>query len=232
MRTSSRSAGWATGVSAARSARPEDPASLKRFELRLTGELAAKYDLEYRVNVQGPGGCVWVENGAAAGTVGKARRVEAIRFAAGEDESLSFCGRTAPTSGARLVSSVDDGAIERYDRKGRCDSKACTANVNGSKYSGDVTTRTCSGHRLDELAERRSSRSEPGHSRRLEAFEIKLRRPRRPSSVRYSRTYRASDGSLRRQRADGGPRDRATGRGRQDQSGGRHVLNERFSASR
>ncbi len=50
------------------------------IEIKLTGELAEKYDVQYRVHVQGHGWLDWVCNGETAGTTGESRRMEAIEI--------------------------------------------------------------------------------------------------------------------------------------------------------
>ena len=45
---------------------------LEAVQLRLTSQLAANFDLAYRVHVQNIGWMPWVKNGATAGTTGRA----------------------------------------------------------------------------------------------------------------------------------------------------------------
>ncbi|WCM56363.1 CotH kinase family protein [Microbacterium sp. EF45047] len=53
---------------------------LEAFEVTLTGELAARFRIEYRAHVQNVGWQPWVSDGQTAGTVGRALRVEAVEF--------------------------------------------------------------------------------------------------------------------------------------------------------
>lgn len=53
---------------------------IEAFNAKLTGEIAEKYDLWYRVHVQNYGWLDWTCNGANAGTVGFSKRCEAIQF--------------------------------------------------------------------------------------------------------------------------------------------------------
>ena len=53
---------------------------MEAIEIKLSGELAKKYDVYYRGHVQNIGWMDWVKNGETAGTVGKALRVEAIEI--------------------------------------------------------------------------------------------------------------------------------------------------------
>jgi hypothetical protein len=62
---------------------------LEAFKLRLTGDLATKYDISYRAHVQNIGWQPWVTNGATAGTTGQAKRIEAVQ--------IRILSKTAPT---------------------------------------------------------------------------------------------------------------------------------------
>lgn len=53
---------------------------LEAIQIRLTGELSNKYDIRYRVHVQGAGWLPYAQNGEMAGTVGQGRRLEAIQI--------------------------------------------------------------------------------------------------------------------------------------------------------
>ena len=51
---------------------------LEAIRIKLTGELAKKYDVRYRVHCQRVGWTKWARNGAVAGTTGRSLRAEAI----------------------------------------------------------------------------------------------------------------------------------------------------------
>ncbi|WP_080146734.1 N-acetylmuramoyl-L-alanine amidase [Marinilactibacillus piezotolerans] len=53
---------------------------LEAVEIRLTGELATKYDIYYRSHIQSNGWLGWVRNGMSSGSQGKALRMEAIQI--------------------------------------------------------------------------------------------------------------------------------------------------------
>ena len=55
---------------------------LEAFEIKLTGDLATKFDLRYRAYVRGIGWQPWVSNGAMAGTVGQLRQIEQVQIEA------------------------------------------------------------------------------------------------------------------------------------------------------
>ncbi|PZR54353.1 hypothetical protein DNL40_05505 [Xylanimonas oleitrophica] len=52
---------------------------VEAMQLRLSGSLAAQYDIWYRLHVQNIGWMGWARNGATAGTAGLALRVEAVQ---------------------------------------------------------------------------------------------------------------------------------------------------------
>lgn len=53
---------------------------LEAIRIRLTGEMANKFDVYYRVHAQSYGWLDWAKNGEGAGTQGKAKRLEAIQI--------------------------------------------------------------------------------------------------------------------------------------------------------
>lgn len=53
---------------------------LEAIKLRLVGENASKYKIEYRVHMQSIGWGAWVSDGRIAGTVGQSRRIEAVQI--------------------------------------------------------------------------------------------------------------------------------------------------------
>ncbi|TQM58089.1 uncharacterized protein YjdB [Humibacillus xanthopallidus] len=52
---------------------------MEGVQLRLTDQLAAKYDISYRAHVQNNGWMPWVRNGATAGLPGQGLRIEAVQ---------------------------------------------------------------------------------------------------------------------------------------------------------
>jgi hypothetical protein len=53
---------------------------MEAIQLKLTGNLATAYNIQYRVQVQNKGWMSWVSNGATAGTTGLALRIEALQI--------------------------------------------------------------------------------------------------------------------------------------------------------
>ena len=52
---------------------------MEAIQLKLTGNLATRYTISYRVHVQNIGWMGWVSNGATAGTTGRSLRIEALQ---------------------------------------------------------------------------------------------------------------------------------------------------------
>ena len=69
---------------------------LEAVQIRLTGEAAEKYDIWYCAHVSGIGWLDWACNGAAAGSAGKGRAIEAVKVVLVEK------GGTAPGSSAKV----------------------------------------------------------------------------------------------------------------------------------
>ena len=53
---------------------------LEAINIRLTGDMAEKYDIYYRVHSQNIGWMDWAKNGESAGTAGFSYRLEAIQI--------------------------------------------------------------------------------------------------------------------------------------------------------
>lgn len=53
---------------------------MEAIQIRLTGELAKRYDVQYRAHSKNKGWGAYVSNGATAGTTGKALRMEAVQI--------------------------------------------------------------------------------------------------------------------------------------------------------
>ena len=69
---------------------------LEAVQIRLTGEAADKYDIWYCAHVSGIGWLDWACNGAAAGSAGKGRAIEAVKVVLVEK------GGAAPGSSAKV----------------------------------------------------------------------------------------------------------------------------------
>ena len=53
---------------------------LEAIQIKLTGEMANKYDIYYRVHAQNFGWMGWAKNGESAGTAGYSYRLEGIQI--------------------------------------------------------------------------------------------------------------------------------------------------------
>ena len=53
---------------------------LEAIKIELTGEMKERYDIYYRVHVEDYGWMDWKKNGEISGTVGEAKRIEAIEI--------------------------------------------------------------------------------------------------------------------------------------------------------
>ena len=69
---------------------------LEAIQIRLTGEMAEKYDIYYRVHCQSFGWMGWAKNGAPSGSEGYAKRLEAIQIVLVEKGGAA----PGPTNGA------------------------------------------------------------------------------------------------------------------------------------
>ena len=79
----------------------------KRLEaicINLTGEMAEKYDIYYRVHAQSYGWLGWAKNGAPSGTAGYGKRLEGIQII------LVKKGEAAPGKSYKGIDSVNDKA--------------------------------------------------------------------------------------------------------------------------
>ncbi len=69
---------------------------LEAIQIRLTGEMAEKYDIYYRVHSQTYGWLDWACNGEGAGTVGLTKRLEAIQIVLVQKGEAAPGGTAAP----------------------------------------------------------------------------------------------------------------------------------------
>lgn len=67
---------------------------LEAIQIRLTGEMAEKYDVYYRVQAQTYGWLGWAKNGEYSGTAGYAKRLEAIQIVLVKKGSPAVTGST------------------------------------------------------------------------------------------------------------------------------------------
>ncbi len=79
-RTHIQDIGWQDWVTGGNMSGTEGQSKrLEGIEIKLTGDLADKYDVYYRVHAQDFGWLDWAKNGETSGTVGRSKRLEAIQ---------------------------------------------------------------------------------------------------------------------------------------------------------
>ena len=73
--------GWQNWVTGGNTAGTSGQAKrLEAIQIKLTGQMAEKYDIYYRVHSQTYGWLGWAKNGESAGTEGFAKRLEAVQI--------------------------------------------------------------------------------------------------------------------------------------------------------
>ena len=171
--------GWSTlGGTSGQSKRVE------AMQLRLTGELANRYDVYYRVHAQNIGWMGWAKNGASAGTEGMSLRLEAIQV------KLVPKGGAAPGSTANAFrkpaatveyqahvqnigwqAAVSDGAVAGTSGKS-LRVEALKVSLKNADYAGGVQIRA---HVQDIGWQNWSTTGgTSGQSKRVEAMQIRL----------------------------------------------------------
>ena len=77
---------------------------LEAIQIKLTEELAEKYDVYYRVHVQTYGWLDWAKNGATTGSMNYSKRIEAIQIV------LVKKGESAPANNYQNVVTINNSA--------------------------------------------------------------------------------------------------------------------------
>lgn len=154
---------------------------LEAFQLKLTGEMAAQYDISYRAYVEGIGWQSWVSNGATAGTTGQSRQVEAVQIRLSEkavpgpvDPIVASAVYSSHVATIGWMPSVTDGAIS--GTTGRAlRMEALRLDVNSNAYTGDIQYRAhVENIGWQPWVTSASMIGTTGRALRMEAFEIKL----------------------------------------------------------
>ena len=174
--------GWRTGTigTSGQSKRVE------AIQLKLTGTLASKYDIYYRVHAENFGWMAWAKNGASAGTQGYSYRLEAIQIkmvAKSGGSAPSTAGtafRIAPESVQYAAhvqdigwqASVTDGATAGTTGRSKR-VEALTFSIKSQQTSGSIQGNA---HVQDIGWQgwRSGSMGTSGKSKRLEAIQFKL----------------------------------------------------------
>lgn len=110
---------------------------LEAVQIRLTGEAAEKYDIWYCAHVSGIGWLDWACNGAAAGSAGKGRVIEAVKVVLVEK------GGAAPGSSAKVFIGDPDavtvsGSAISGESLGSSSGKMATIGGKGAKLLNSI----------------------------------------------------------------------------------------------
>ena len=110
---------------------------LEAVQIRLTGEAADKYDIWYCAHVSGIGWLDWACNGAAAGSAGKGRAIEAVKVVLVEK------GGAAPGSSAKVFIGDQDavtvsGSAVSGESLGSSSGKKATIGDKGAKLISSI----------------------------------------------------------------------------------------------
>lgn len=160
--------------------------SLDAVQLRLTDQLATRYDVSYRVHVQGVGWLPWAKNGAAAGVMGVGRRLEAVQVRLlPRSPSTSYRSHVQNIGWMPYVTNgTTSGTTGRALRI-----EALQLNVTGGSYAGGMSYR---GYVQNVGWQGWVGPTSPigttGRGLRLEAFQVKLTGDR---AAHYAVRYRA-----------------------------------------
>lgn len=149
---------------------------LEAFQLRLTGDLATKYQISYRAHVQEIGWQGWTTDGGTAGTQGLQRRIEAVqvRLLLKSQSGGAQTAYSAQVQNVGWMPTVYNGAIAGTVGKG-LRLETLKLKVSNTNYSGDI--QFC-GHVQNigwqSCVDSSGYIGTVGQGLRLEAFTIKL----------------------------------------------------------
>lgn len=146
---------------------------IEAFQFRLTGDLAARYDIQYRAFVQNIGWQSWVRNGETAGTTGRGLQIENVQIRLMERPPSSV-GYSAHVATIGWMPQVSDGDVA--GTTGRAlRVEALRAGVRSSEFSGGLEYR---GHvqsiGWQSWTGQTGFIGTTGRGLRLEAFQIRL----------------------------------------------------------
>lgn len=160
--------------------------SLDAVQLRLTDQLATRYDISYRTHVQGVGWTTWVKNGAQSGITGQGRRLEAVQVRLlPKGPNASYRSHVQNIGWMPYVTNgTSSGTSGRALRI-----EALQLNVTAGPYTGGISYR---GHVQNVgwqgWVDASTFIGTTGRGLRLEAFQIKLTGER---AAHYAIRYRA-----------------------------------------
>ncbi|MHA6510611.1 CotH kinase family protein [Tessaracoccus sp. Y1736] len=166
--------------------------TIESLQLRFTGDLAANYDLTYRVKVRSLGWLGWVSNGTSAGTTGRSLPIEALQLRITKKSSpaaeLPSTIYRAHVQSIGWMSDVEDGDVAGTTGQSKR-MEAFRLRVDTEGLDGDIQYRAHV-QNIGWMPWQSSSNyiGTVGRSLRLEALEIRLTGE---LARRYSIAYRA-----------------------------------------
>ena len=180
---------------------------LEAIRIRLTGELAQKYDVYYRVHAQTFGWLDWAKNGETSGSLNYAKRLEAIQI------MLVEKGTTVPSAGSssyRTPGSIAysthvqsfgwqnaayDGGISGTTGRAKRLEAIRISNLTG--LDGSVMYRVhVQSYGWQSWVQNGQIAGTTGHAKRLEAIQIKLTGEMEQTYDIYYRVHAQSFGWL------------------------------------
>lgn len=182
--------GWETGWKTNSTISGPNNASghIEAIQVQLTGEMANKYDVYYRVHVSDYGWMGWAKNGASAGTVGYNKPVEAIELQLVEKNkqapgditgtfknSKALVGYTAHVRNIGWQNEQYDGATAGTTGKALAVEALCIK-LNNPQYSGSIRYRSHlqnKGWESNWLYDGKQTGT-TGQARHIEALQIQL----------------------------------------------------------
>ena len=120
---------------------------LEAVQFRLTGDLAARYDVSYRAHVQGIGWMSWTRNGGVAGTSGQGLQIEALQIRLLDKPStppppdVTTMTYQAHVQGIGWMPEVSAGAIAGTTGRGLA-MQALQATATSTNYTGGLEYRS------------------------------------------------------------------------------------------
>ena len=173
--------GWRSGSvgTSGRSKRVE------AIQLRLTGDLANKYDIYYRVHAENFGWMGWAKNGASAGTEGLSYRIEAIQIRLVKKGGSAPGSTTRPFQGKPTIAyktlargswSGTSGSWGTSGTTGKSiPLSAMSISIDGKGSSGGISYRThCSNIGWSGWTSNGAVSGSSNSSQKLQAIQINL----------------------------------------------------------
>ncbi len=167
---------------------------LEAIQIKLTGELAEKYDVYYRVHAQTFGWLAWAKNGEYSGTAGYSKRLEGIQIKLVEKNGESPVNDSKETESYKVTGATNNEPLVSYtthvQRKGwlGCSTDGAPSGsvgeslrmegvkiYNNTEFEGDVRYAVhCQTYGWMDWRANGQMAGTTGESKRLEAIRIEL----------------------------------------------------------